>query len=44
MKKIVMSDLMMRNGRRYRFVKDHLGSIRYVVDVQTGDIVQELVK
>ncbi len=35
-------DIMIRNGRTYRFVKDHLGSIRYVVDVQTGDIVQEL--
>lgn len=33
---------MVRNGTTYRIVSDHLGSVRAVVDVQTGATVQRL--
>jgi RHS repeat-associated protein len=35
-------DYMVRGGRTYRLVADHLGSVRRVVDVSTGEVVQRL--
>lgn len=35
-------DYMLKNGRTYRIVYDHLGSVRLVVDVETGEIVQRI--
>jgi RHS repeat-associated protein len=35
-------DYMVRTGRTYRIIKDHLGSVRLVVDVQNGSIAQRL--
>jgi RHS repeat-associated protein len=35
-------DLVIKNGRTYRLVQDHLGSPRLVVDVETGEIAQRL--
>lgn len=35
-------DYMISGANTYRLVKDHLGSVRLVVDVVTGDIAQEL--
>src|SRR5690606_16753609 len=36
-------DLMFKYGTTfYRFVTDHLGSVRLVVNVETGEVVQEL--
>ena len=35
-------DLVIKGGRTYRLVHDHLGSPRLVVDVETGDIAQRL--
>lgn len=35
-------DLVIKGGRTYRIVHDHLGSPRLVVDVETGDIAQRL--
>lgn len=35
-------DYMVRGGRSYRFITDHLGSVRLVVDAQDGTIVQRL--
>ncbi len=35
-------DYMERAGRRYRFLLDHVGSVRLVVDIETGDVVQRL--
>lgn len=35
-------DYMVRGGRTYRFITDHLGSVRLVVDVETGVVVQRL--
>jgi RHS repeat-associated protein len=35
-------DYMEREGHTYRFVSDHLGSVRLVVDVGTGEIAQAL--
>ena len=35
-------DLIIKDGRTYRIVHDHLGSPRLVVDVETGDIAQRL--
>jgi RHS repeat-associated protein len=35
-------DYMVKTGRTYRVVKDHLGSVRLVVDVQTGAVVQRM--
>ncbi len=34
--------LIEKGGATYRVVKDHLGSVRLVVDVATGSVVQEL--
>lgn len=33
---------MIRSGRTYRFVVDHLGSVRAVVDAQTGQVKQRI--
>jgi RHS repeat-associated protein len=35
-------DYMVRGGRTYRLVTDHLGSVRRVVDVSTGEVVQRV--
>ncbi|MEM9067633.1 MAG: RHS repeat-associated core domain-containing protein [Myxococcota bacterium] len=35
-------ELMIADGRTYRLVTDHLGSVRRVVDVESGAVVQEL--
>jgi RHS repeat-associated protein len=34
--------LMLKGGNSYRIVADHLGSVRLVIDVATGDIAQRL--
>ena len=33
---------MIRNGKTYRIISDHLGSVRLVVDVSTGKVVQRM--
>ena len=33
---------MIKNGATYRFIKDHLGSPRLVVDTATGQIIQRM--
>lgn len=33
---------MLRNGCTYRFLPDHRGSVRLVVDVETGEVAQRL--
>ena len=33
---------MMRNGNTYQLITDHLGSVRLVVDINTGDIAQKI--
>ncbi|MCC7406348.1 MAG: RHS repeat-associated core domain-containing protein, partial [Bdellovibrionales bacterium] len=35
-------DLMIRYGVTYRFAKDHLGSIRAVINTQTGEVAQQI--
>jgi len=35
-------DLMLKDGRVYRIVADHLGSVRLVVDVDSGVVAQRL--
>ncbi len=35
-------DLMIRDGVKYRLVSDHLGSVRLVVNAETGDIIQRI--
>ncbi len=35
-------DVVIKGGRTYRIVHDHLGSPRLVVDAETGDIAQRL--
>ena len=37
-----MPELMEKGGRTYRLIKDQLGSVRLVVDVEDGSIVQEM--
>ena len=34
------AELMLKGGREYRLLKDHLGCTREVVDVETGEVVQ----
>jgi RHS repeat-associated protein len=34
--------LMLRGGRTYRIVADHLGSVRLVVDIATGEVAQQM--
>jgi RHS repeat-associated protein len=40
--KINVPDYMVKDGIYYRIITDHLGSVRYVVDVSTGSIVQSI--
>jgi RHS repeat-associated protein len=35
-------DYMLRDGERYRFITDHLGSVRLVVNADTGDVAQRM--
>jgi len=35
-------DYMVKGGRTYRIVADHLGSVRLVVDTSTGEVVQRI--
>ena len=35
-------DYMVKNGVTYRIISDHLGSVRLVVDVATGQVVQRM--
>ena len=35
-------DSMVRGGKTYRIISDHLGSPRMVIDVATGDVAQEM--
>jgi len=35
-------DYMVKQGRTYRFVTDHLGSVRMVVEVKTGKVEQRI--
>ena len=35
-------DYMIKNGVTYRIISDHLGSVRLVVDVTTGQVVQRM--
>ena len=37
-----MPDYFIRDGQRYRMLTDHLGSVRLVVDAQTGAVAQRL--
>jgi RHS repeat-associated protein len=39
---INVPELMVKGGRTYRLVKDHLGSVRLVVDTADGTIMQEM--
>ncbi len=39
---INVPELMEKGGKTYRILHDHLGSPRYVIDTQTGEIAQEL--
>ena len=40
--KIGAPDYMVRDGRRFRIISDHVGSPRLVVDTATGEIAQHL--
>jgi len=33
---------MLRDGKTYRLINDHLGSVRMVIDTETGDIAQRI--
>ncbi|MEJ8292154.1 RHS repeat-associated core domain-containing protein [Delftia tsuruhatensis] len=33
---------LLRDGKTYRIISDHLGSVRMVIDTQTGEVVQRL--
>src|SRR5690606_18448517 len=35
-------DFMVQDGVAYRFIKDHLGSVRLIVNAETGSIFQQL--
>jgi len=35
-------DYIVKNGNTYRVISDHLGSPRFVVDIQTGAVVQRM--
>jgi RHS repeat-associated protein len=37
-----VGSLMIKNGNTYQFITDHLGSVRLVVDVNTGDVAQKI--
>ncbi len=38
----IVPDYMIKGGITYRIVSDHLGSVRMVVDVSTGQVVQKM--
>ena len=38
----VAPEYMIRGGITYRLVTDHLGSVRFVVDIDSGAIAQQL--
>lgn len=40
--KVNVPEYMEKNGVTYRIITDHLGSVRYVMDESTGNIVQSL--
>jgi len=40
--KINVPDYVVKGGVTYRIISDHLGSVRLVVDVATGDVVQRI--
>jgi RHS repeat-associated protein len=40
--KINIPDYMLKNGNTYKFVVDHLGSPRIIIDVNTGTIMQRM--
>jgi len=33
-------DYILKDGTKYRVIKDHLGSIRMIVDASTGEVVK----
>ncbi len=35
-------DVMLRGGNTYRIVTDHLGSVRWVLDAETGQVLQRM--
>lgn len=35
-------DYVIKEGRAYRIIADHLGSVRLVVDTETGELVQQM--
>ena len=35
-------DYIVKNGNTYRVISDHLGSPRFIVDIQTGAVVQRM--
>jgi RHS repeat-associated protein len=37
-----VGEYMIKNGKTYQLVTDHLGSVRLVVDINNGDIVQQI--
>jgi RHS repeat-associated protein len=37
-----VGNYMIKNGNTYRLITDHLGSVRLVVDVNTGNIAQQI--
>lgn len=39
---IIDAGAVVRDGTRYRFITDHLGSVRFVVDAITGSVQQRL--
>ncbi|BCW93858.1 MAG: hypothetical protein KatS3mg007_1752 [Thermoanaerobaculum sp.] len=39
---INVPEVLEKGGRTYRILHDHLGSPRFVIDTQTGEIVQEM--
>jgi RHS repeat-associated protein len=40
--RVLTPDYMIKGGNTYRFITDERGSVRLVVDVQTGDIAQRI--
>jgi RHS repeat-associated protein len=37
-----VGSLMIKNGNTYQLITDHLGSVRLVVDINSGNIIQQL--
>jgi len=33
---------MLKDGKRYRYITDHLGSVRAVIDMASGEVAQQL--